>query len=119
MEHREHDPGPAGLLHTGLETSDAGSYCALSCCHCYLVVSWLLEGSSFAHVDSCLLRSFLFASRWLPESARWLLVSGQAEKAKKCLVQCAKMNRKHENISALDIEVKLKNDSTSLMKESH
>lgn len=46
------------------------------------------------------------------------MVSGQAEKAKKWLVQCARMNRKHEAISSLDTEVRLDDDCTSLLKEN-
>ncbi|KAJ4944783.1 hypothetical protein JOQ06_013323 [Pogonophryne albipinna] len=41
---------------------------------------------------------------WLLESARWLLVNGRTEEAKKYLDQCAKMNQKNENISRLDSE---------------
>lgn len=56
--------------------------------------------------------------RWLPESARWLLVTGQAEKAHKCLAQCAKANGKTEAISGLDTEVKLEDDFASLQEEN-
>lgn len=56
-------------------------------------------------------------SRWLPESARWLLVRGQAEKARRFLVQCANMNGKPGAVSTLDTEVKLEDDSTSLLKK--
>lgn len=49
--------------------------------------------------------SFLPLLRWLPESARWLLANGKVEKAKKFLAQCAKINRKSENVSKLDTEV--------------
>ncbi|CAF93343.1 unnamed protein product, partial [Tetraodon nigroviridis] len=42
---------------------------------------------------------------WLPESARWLLVRGQAEKARRFLVQCANMNGKPGAVSTLDTEV--------------
>lgn len=45
--------------------------------------------------------------RWLPESARWLLAKGRVEEAKKCLVQCAKMNGKNEHTSKLNNEVHL------------
>lgn len=55
MEHREHDPGIAGLFHTGLETPDTGSNCALCCCNCYLVVSCLVERHVFVYSDTKLL----------------------------------------------------------------
>lgn len=117
LECRKRDPGSAGLSHTGLETPDAGSNCTLPRCHGYLVVSWLPEGDSLVYFDRKFCKCFWFVSRWLPESARWLLVSGQAEKAKKCLVQCAKMNGKQDAIATLDTEVKLEDDSAALLKE--
>lgn len=49
--------------------------------------------------------SFLPLLRWVPESARWLLANGKVEKAKKFLLQCAKINQKSENVSKLDTEV--------------
>lgn len=56
----------------------------------------------------CVIRSQcpLSVFRWLPESARWLLANGRREDARKYLVQCAKMNGKHEYASRLDSEVK-------------
>lgn len=48
---------------------------------------------------------FLSVSRWLPESARWLLANGRAAEARKYLVQCAQMNGKNEAASKLDTEV--------------
>lgn len=118
LERREHEPGCAGLSHTGLETPDAGSNCTLPRCHGYLVVRWLLEIDFLVSIGGTFWECFWFVSRWLPESARWLLVNGQAEKAKQFLVQCAKMNGRHEAIATLDTEVKLEDASTSLLKEN-
>ncbi|XP_034043545.1 solute carrier family 22 member 7a [Thalassophryne amazonica] len=42
---------------------------------------------------------------WLPESARWLLVNGRTEEAKRFLVQCARMNGKNEHTCKLEPEV--------------
>lgn len=47
----------------------------------------------------------LLYPRWLPESARWLLANGRAERAKTYLVRCAKMNKKSGNLAKLDTEV--------------
>ncbi|MEQ2178999.1 hypothetical protein GOODEAATRI_020034 [Goodea atripinnis] len=44
---------------------------------------------------------------WLPESARWLLANGRTDKAKKYLVQCAKMNRSNQDTTKLDTEVQI------------
>ncbi|XP_010896881.2 solute carrier family 22 member 7a [Esox lucius] len=41
---------------------------------------------------------------WIPESARWLLAKGKVEEAKKYLMQCAKMNGKHDYAAKLDTE---------------
>ncbi|XP_077380091.1 solute carrier family 22 member 7a [Festucalex cinctus] len=36
----------------------------------------------------------LISCWWLPESARWLLANGRTAEARRCLLRCAKMNRK-------------------------
>ncbi|XP_070684231.1 solute carrier family 22 member 7a [Pempheris klunzingeri] len=56
---------------------------------------------------------------WLPESARWLLVNGRTEEAKKQLVQCARMNGKNEAASALDSETLEKVTVSEVAKRTH
>ncbi|CAG5901699.1 unnamed protein product [Menidia menidia] len=56
---------------------------------------------------------------WLPESARWLLVNGKTEKAKKYLVECAKINRKDENTPKLDTEVLRKVTVSEVAEKNH
>uniref|UniRef100_UPI003AAE8FB3 solute carrier family 22 member 7a n=1 Tax=Centroberyx gerrardi TaxID=166262 RepID=UPI003AAE8FB3 len=56
---------------------------------------------------------------WIPESARWLLVNGRVEEAKKFLVQCAKMNGKYEYASRLDTETLRKVTVEEVVDKSH
>ncbi|XP_041839017.1 solute carrier family 22 member 7a [Melanotaenia boesemani] len=56
---------------------------------------------------------------WLPESARWLLVSGRIEEAKKYLVQCATMNGRDANTSKLDSEVLGKVAVSEVAEKNH
>ncbi len=111
VERGEHAPGPAGLLHTRLETPDADGDGALHCCHRLLVVRRMLGGILFSTmmVNISVSLFSLPVFRWLPESARWLLAHGRVEEAKKYLVQCAKINRK--STSKLDTEVQLTDTS--------
>ncbi|XP_051802458.1 solute carrier family 22 member 7a [Acanthochromis polyacanthus] len=56
---------------------------------------------------------------WLPESARWLLVNGKTEEAKKYLVQCAKMNGRTGSAYRLDNEVLGKVTVTEVAEKNH
>uniref|UniRef100_A0A3Q1D7Q9 Solute carrier family 22 member 6 n=1 Tax=Amphiprion ocellaris TaxID=80972 RepID=A0A3Q1D7Q9_AMPOC len=56
---------------------------------------------------------------WLPESARWLLVNGKTEEAKKYLVQCAKMNGRRESAYKLDPEVLGKVTVAEVTEKNH
>lgn len=104
LERGERAPGPAGLLHTRLETPDADGDGALHRRHRRLVVRRTSGGVSALRADGKYLSVLpLSAFRWLPESARWLLANGRVEEAKKYLDRCAKMNKK--NTSKLDTEV--------------
>lgn len=51
VERGEHGPGPAGLLHTSLETPDTGGDGALHCCHRLLVVRHQIGEVSTLHVS--------------------------------------------------------------------
>ncbi|XP_020787175.2 solute carrier family 22 member 7a [Boleophthalmus pectinirostris] len=56
---------------------------------------------------------------WLPESARWLLVNGRTREARRFLVQCAKMNKRNEQISKLDLEVLAKVSMSEESQKTH
>ncbi|XP_053908533.1 solute carrier family 22 member 6-A [Cuculus canorus] len=48
---------------------------------------------------------FLLSSWWLAESARWLVLSGKAERAVKVLQRVAKVNKKKEEGEKLTVEI--------------
>ncbi|XP_075904916.1 solute carrier family 22 member 7a [Nelusetta ayraudi] len=66
----------------------------------YLIRDW--RYLTLAVTAPCLVG--IFSWWWLPESARWLLANGKAERAKTYLVRCAKMNKKSRNLAKLDTE---------------
>ncbi|XP_062334637.1 solute carrier family 22 member 7-like isoform X1 [Osmerus eperlanus] len=78
--------------------------------------NWLLVGIAYFVRDwrrlilaatSPLLLS-VFAWRWLPESARWLVASGQAEKAHGLLRQCAHINKRSMPMADITPEMLVK-----------
>lgn len=48
---------------------------------------------------------FVSDSRWLPESARWLLANGKAKSAQFYLSKCAKVNKRQS--AKFKLEVRL------------
>lgn len=48
-----------------------------------------------------------FPSRWMPESARWLIANGKVEKAQMYMSKCAKINQTNESLSTLNKEVRV------------
>lgn len=53
------------------------------------------------------IHAFMSNTRWMPESARWLIANGKLEKAQVYLQTCAKMNRAEGFSEALKTEVSL------------
>ncbi|KAK5865503.1 hypothetical protein PBY51_019769 [Eleginops maclovinus] len=81
----------------------------------YFIRDW--RHLTLAVTAPCLIAIILWW--WLPESARWLLVNGRAEEAKKYLDQCAKMNQKNGNTSRLDSEALGKVAWTEVSEKNH
>lgn len=48
-------------------------------------------------------------SRWLPESARWLLANGKTNDAYQYIMKCAKMNNREDKVKDLRPEVHFNN----------
>ncbi|CAB1432284.1 unnamed protein product [Pleuronectes platessa] len=81
----------------------------------WTIGNWLLVGLAYGInewrrlmliVTTPLILS-LFTWRWLPESARWLLVKGRTEEAYHYIMECAKMNNRTEcmaNITPLTLQ---------------
>ncbi|XP_028316683.1 solute carrier family 22 member 7-like [Gouania willdenowi] len=78
--------------------------------------SWLLVGIAYGvndwrmlilAVSSPLILS-IFAWRWLPESARWLMANGKVDAAHRYIMQCSKMNNRSKSMSAITPETLLK-----------
>lgn len=69
------------------------------------------------------IHALLSSSRWVPESARWLIASGKLEKAQAYLKTCAKMNRADGFSEALRTEVSpfqiIKTEQRSERSEEH
>ncbi|KAM6972467.1 solute carrier family 22 member 7-like [Aplochiton taeniatus] len=73
----------------------------------WTIGNWLLAGTAYfvndwrwliIAVTSPLLLSII-AWRWLPESARWLIVNGKPETAHTYLMRCAKMNNRSNRMT--------------------